>query len=304
MTSHSRFHLINSAKADFSAIYASPDPRDYFRVLGGLDYMIPHLAQPVFEQLVEARKRFTGRPVTVLDLGCSYGVNGALLKYPLRFDQLHERYAMPALRGLSPDALATLDRNYYGAWPTRADVRVVGLDVSGAAVRYAERCGAIDQGIVADLEKRDLSPDEAHLLATVDLVISTGCVGYVTARTFDRIMPQAAGRAAPWVASFVLRMFDYAGIAKSLAGYGLATEKFNGATFIQRRFRDGDEMRATVAALSQRGLTPRDKEADGVFHAELFVSRPAAEIAAASINDLLSIASGANRPRGRAAAMS
>src|SRR3546814_7151487 len=54
------FLEINRGKADFSAIYVQPDPRAYFRTLGALGYVIPHLARPVFDQLIEARQRARG----------------------------------------------------------------------------------------------------------------------------------------------------------------------------------------------------------------------------------------------------
>src|SRR3546814_7778219 len=78
MSATEDFSSINRSKADFSAIYVQPDPRAYFRTLGALGYVIPHLARPVFDQLIEARQRAKGGgPITVLDLGCSYGVNAA-----------------------------------------------------------------------------------------------------------------------------------------------------------------------------------------------------------------------------------
>ena len=51
-------HTINALsftklnRADFSQLYVQPDPRMCYRVLGGLDYTIPHLAHPVFMQLI------------------------------------------------------------------------------------------------------------------------------------------------------------------------------------------------------------------------------------------------------------
>ena len=47
-------------KADFDRIYIEPDPRLYFVTLGALDYVIPDVAGPVFEQLVRARKEALG----------------------------------------------------------------------------------------------------------------------------------------------------------------------------------------------------------------------------------------------------
>lgn len=299
--SHStdNFSDANRFKADFGAIYSEPDPRAYFHILGGLDYIIPHLAQPVIAQLVEARRRAKGGPITVLDLGCSYGVNGALLKYGLTFDALRERYTARAFHNRSGDELVAFDRSFFASWPARDDVRVIGLDSSRPAVEYAERAGAVDIGIAADLETEELSSEAARALSTVDLIVSTGCVGYVTAKTFDKLAVCSATGAAPWVAAFVLRMFDYAGIARTLRHQGLVTERFDGATFIQRRFRDRNEMDATLRELKARGIDPARKEADGLFHADLFVSRPRAEAEACPVHSMVSIASGANRTYGQ-----
>src|SRR5680860_853031 len=52
-------------KADFEHIYNRPDPRDYFRTLGKLDYEIPQRAQPVFQALLTAlRSRREGAGAT------------------------------------------------------------------------------------------------------------------------------------------------------------------------------------------------------------------------------------------------
>lgn len=85
------FSAINESKANFDHVYVENDPRQYFNYLGELDYIIPHLAQPIFEQLIRARAAAQDHPVTVLDLGCSYGVNGALMKYALTYDSLRDR---------------------------------------------------------------------------------------------------------------------------------------------------------------------------------------------------------------------
>ena len=42
------FTQLNQAKMDFSDLYDQRDPRNYFKYLGQLDYIIPHLAQPIF----------------------------------------------------------------------------------------------------------------------------------------------------------------------------------------------------------------------------------------------------------------
>jgi len=296
MSNAVRFAKINAEKHNFNDLYSQNDPRDYFKYLGQLDYIIPHVAQPIFDELIRARGVRQAKPVTVLDVGASYGINGALMKCGVQYEALRERYTAPALQNLSDDELLELDRAYYRSWPRRDNVRVIGLDVSENAIRYAEACGIIDQGIVADLEAEKPGPEVAAELANVDLIVSTGCVGYVTSKTFERICNLSRPGRAPWVASFVLRMFPYDHIAAALAQYGLVTEKFEGATFIQRRFADRAEMEATVATLERRGIDTRAREAGGLYHAELFISRPQEEIDRCPIQNLVSVVSGVDKP--------
>ncbi|MGE0340166.1 MAG: class I SAM-dependent methyltransferase [Xanthobacteraceae bacterium] len=299
MNSHSAtlaFAAINDGKANFDDIYTSPDPRRYFSVLGQLDYIIPHLAQPVFDQLIQARAEQQDEPVTVLDLGCSYGVNGALAKYAVSFDAIRERYTSPHLQRLNREQLIEHDRAFYRAWPENPGVRVTGLDVSENAVAYAQESGAIDLGYALDLEKHDPSPEQAAELAKADIIVSTGCVGYVTSKTFERLAKIARKGRPAWVVSFVLRMFPYRAIAQTLEDQGLVTERFEAATFVQRRFATLDEMDSTVRAVESMGLDPYGREADGFFHADLFVSRPQAEIDRAPLRDMVSVVSGANKP--------
>jgi SAM-dependent methyltransferase len=296
MTVESGFSDLNGIKSDFSEIYTDRDPREYFRVLGQLDYIVPHVAQPVFQQLIRARAETQSDPVTILDLGCSYGLNGALMKYALRYDALRERYTDPALKTLPPEALLALDRHFYQAWPKTPRVRVVGLDPSANAVRYGEAAGTMDIGMALDLESYDPSPEQAKILENVDLIVSTGCVGYVTSKTFKRLAKLARKGRPAWVASFVLRMFPYEEIEETLSTLGLQTEQFESATFVQRRFANYEEMDATIRAVEDRGLDPRGREADGLFHAELFISRPPEEIARLPIQKLVSVVSGANKP--------
>jgi len=289
------FAQINNGKTDFSELYTSKDPRNYFKYLGQLDYIIPHLAQPVFRQIIRHRQELQSEPVTVLDLGCSYAINGALMKYALDYEALRQRYTAPALQGLSSDEMLRLDSAALRAWPAEPGVRVIGLDVSENAVRYAEACGVLDHGLAIDLEARDPTPFEAELLADVDIIVSTGCIGYVTAKTFRRLAKVARRGRPAWVASFVLRMFPYDEIADTLSQQGLVTELYEGATFVQRRFANREEMEAAIRAVEGRGIDSDGRETDGLYHADLFVSRPPQEAARCPVQKLVNVVSGANK---------
>jgi SAM-dependent methyltransferase len=288
------FSRINQAKAIFDDIYIQEDPRSYFSVLGDLDYMIPDVAEPVVRQILAAKASATGTKPVVLDVGCSYGINAAVHRFPLTFSGLRHRYARREMKAISSEELMKLDRHFYSAWPDASLARFVGLDVSAPAIRYATGAGLLEQGIVADLENNSLSKDDARIINNVDVIMSTGCIGYVTEKTFDKLL-NATGK-TPWIISFVLRMFPFDSLAATLAERGLVTERLTGVTFVQRRFRDAEEFENSLATLGKLGIDPTGLETEGLFHADLILSRPEADARAMPLDDIVTVASGRGRP--------
>lgn len=289
---------INLSKANFDEIYAQQDPRAYFSVLGALDYMIPDIAEPIVRQLVAAKERICPRtePPTVLDIGCSYGINAALHRFPLTFNTLRNRYAARELAAVRPLELTRLDRNFYASWPQIGRARFIGLDVAEPAIEYARNVGLLDAGIAVNLEHRALRPREAETIRRANILLSTGCVGYVTEATYRRVID--ALDELPWVVSFVLRIFPYDQLAAALEPYGLVTERLPGATFVQRRFRDVEEFKRNLQILSDRGIDTVGFESEGRFQAELFISRPMADVRAAPLGEIVTVTSGRHRPVG------
>ena len=290
------FASLNASKANFDDIYLQDDPRGYFSVLGALDYIIPDVAAPIIRQILTARKRRYDSSPTVLDIGCSYGINAAVHRYPLSFRRLRRRYANADMAALSADDLARLDRNYYAGWPETGIARFIGLDVSAPAVRYGVSVGLLEEGIVANLESSAPAPRDIDRIRRADVILSTGCVGYVTERTFRTVL--GAMDRAPWVVSFVLRMFPYDVIAEEFARHGLVTERLAGATFVQRRFRDVQEFTQCLATLEKLGIETAGLESEGRFQAELFVSRPREDVQAAPLGEIVKVVSGRNRTVG------
>jgi SAM-dependent methyltransferase len=259
-----------TSKADFSGIYTAPDPRPYFAALAPLEYQVPAHAVPVVRAEIDAAGR-DARARTVLDLCCSYGTNSALLRTSIGLPALGARYTAAAVADLSADALAAADAAFFGAWSTRPDLRVLGLDASSPAVGYAVRAGLLDRGFAEDLESADPSAELAAALPTVGTVVCTGGVGYVGPRTFTRLLAHLPPDVRLVV--FVLRVFAYDEITAVLDEHGLVTHRLPG-TVRQRRFVDAAEQAAAVADVRARGLDPAGKESAGWFHAECHVSRP------------------------------
>jgi len=277
-------------KAQFDHIYDRPDPREYFRALGELDYEIPQRAQPVLQALLASLRQATpdsSEPQRVLDVCCSYGVNAALLRCEVTLAEMYERYASPAIDQLSSSELARADTAFYAERLRPAPVRVSGLDVAAHAVDYGRRVGLLEHGWAEDLEAGEPSAALHDELTRVDLIVTTGGVGYITERTFDRLLnPQRAG-AKPWVAALVLRMYPYDQIAAALARHGLRTEQLAGVTFPQRRFATDGERDAALREVGSRGLDATGRESTGRYHADLYLSRPEAEVEQLPLRELL-----------------
>jgi len=274
-----------SGKASFDLIYDLDDPREYFKTLGTLDYQIPQHGQRLFSALIEARRNGHSNgageaPLKVVDICCSYGINAALLKHETTLDDLYARYGSEELADLSSEELAEADGDFYGEHRRKMPPEVVGLDVAHNAVSYGLRSGLLDAGFAENLEEDE--PTEALRRAVwgADLLTVTGGVGYVSGRTFERlldcIMEGPEGR-VPWVAVFALRWVSYEEISEVLSRYGLVTEKLAGQTFLQRLFIDDAEREYVLEELTKMGLNPTGKEDAGWYHANFYLSRPAQE---------------------------
>ena len=287
MSGDTAFEVINKAKANMDHIYDQPDPRAYFRELRKLDYTIPGLAKPIFQKLICHLRQRPMDTVHVLDLGCSYGVNAALLKYDLSMSELYEHWGNKALIEATSEEVVAHDQHLFGNLDESGDIEVIGLDLAESAIAFAEETGLLDEGLVVNLETDTLPESANECLATVDLVMSTGCVGYVTEKSFDRLLPAVTQGQAPWMANFVLRLFPFDAIEETLSDWGYVTEKLEGRTFVQRQFISADEQEQVLEQLCERGIDPTGQEAEGNLLAQFYLSRPANELAGTPIAHFL-----------------
>jgi carnitine O-acetyltransferase len=158
------------------------------------------------------------------------------------------------------------------------------MDAAPRAVGYGKDAGLLDRTIAADLETSRLGDDDRAGLAGTDLVISTGCVGYVSEKTLCQIADASEGRA--WMAHFVLRMFPYDKVRAALAERGYVTAR-GSHTYRQRRFASAEEKAEVMNRLVALGIDPSGRESEGWLHADLYVSRPVEDSRKLSCRDLL-----------------
>jgi hypothetical protein len=276
------------ARTGFDHVYDEPDPRAFFRALGAFEYQTPHHAQGVFRRLVAAvgSSGAVERPVTVLDLCCSYGINAALLNHDLTLAELYARYTGPDTAALSTAELIASDRAFYAARrrPQTEVAHVIGLDPAGHAIAYARAVGLLDDGFAENLETTAPSPALLHAARHLRLITVTGGASFLSPRTFRHLLDNT--RHPVWVAAFVLRTGSYHPIADELATWGLVTEISTG-TFPQRRFTSPAEQQYALDAVTATGHDPHEKETHGSFHTTLHLSRPTNDTTAFPLTLLL-----------------
>ncbi len=270
------FDLDDTGKINLGEIYDQPDPRAYYQTLVNLDYQIPSVAAPVIRKVIDARRHARQhQKATLLDVGCSYGVNSAILRHRIALTDLFRLYSRAVTKSLSRSDLVARDQKLFSEMRADKNLTTIGLDVAGEAVSYAEEVGIIDTGLATNLETRRPTVNEEEILAPVDIIISTGAIGYVGTPTFSRILDCA--RTAPWFALFALRMFPVDEIAAMLKTRGYSVYRLLGRTFLQRRFAGKDEAREVLGRLETLAIDPTDYEAEGWYHAEFYFAWQADE---------------------------
>jgi hypothetical protein len=274
-----------SGKTNFEIIYDLEDPREYFNTLGSFDYCIPQHGQRVFSELIKARRAEEStngsaeERTKVVDVCCSYGVIAALLKHEIVIDDLYARYRSEELAGLSSEELARADAAFYGERMKEGAPEVVGVDVARNAVSYGLRSGVLDAGFAENLEEDEPTENLRRAVSGADLLTITGGVGYISERTFERLLDCIAeedGR-LPWIAVFALRWVSYDDISEVLSSFGLVTEKLAGHTFTQRRFTGAEEREYVLEELAEMDVDTTGREDTGWYHANFYLSRPIEE---------------------------
>jgi carnitine O-acetyltransferase len=279
--------LDETGKVVLDNIYNEPDPRAYFSTLRELDYKIPQLAKPKFQSVLQAYRQVKGTIDTkIIDLGCSYGVNAALLKCDMEMGDLYGLYDEDTRDEMDRSSLIARDRKIFCEASRDDHLEIVGVDIAPQAAAYAEEVAIMDDTVVADLEHGALSTKHREALSDADLVISTGCIGYITERTIGKVL-DANEASPPWMAHFVLRMFPFEPIQQALSERGYVTARGQG-TYRQRRFASDDEREQVLDRLVDMGIDSSGYEADGWYYADFFLSRPVDDTDLLSSRELIS----------------
>jgi len=267
----------NEAKATFDEVYHAQTPHAYFEEMRRHGYQIGEQARPYCLAAVELlqERNADAWQVQMLDLGCSYGLGSAFLKYGCSFEEIVAFFHSRAPRDRAACASAT--RAWLNVMPP-LDMRVVGLDASQEAIAFGLDAGLLDGGLGRDLEAQgaELREEEAAWVRGCNLLVSTGAIGYVTERTLGHVLPllgaDRPARFGPFAVLTILRMFDTRPISAAFEAAGWRLQRVPGVRLPQRAFADETEQREVLSILEQKGCDARGWESAGVLYADLYAA--------------------------------
>jgi len=273
---HRNYDEQNSVKTSFDAAYTALTPHQYLHNMTAVDYRMADYMHPFLTAVVDASVPLPPQsPVRVLDLGCSYGVSGALLKTDCSYQELAQFFQHETSSEYS--SCVAESKRWLESHVARENVEVIGFDSSAEAIRFATASRMIDEGITRNLEENEseLTKDERILIRQCDVLLSTGVIGYVTEKTVNLILDElghdARGLLGAVAIISVLELFDPEPIAQSFAEHGYRFGQLP-IRIPQRRFSDEEERKGLLETLRDRGKPTAIQESEDQMFASLYVA--------------------------------
>ena len=263
-------------KKDLTDIYTQDSPHEYLKEMDRLEYSISDSTKSLYNSIIEQLEETLSRPINVLDLGSSYGINSSLMKYNLTMSELNDFF----LNGSEPTKKET--KQFYEECTSNDNMNFYQIDISEEALKFSEEMNLCERGINVDLEAEKLNFLEP--LPKMDVVIATGCIGYIGYKAFLNLLRVIKNRQsnsieseteciAPIFAFSVLRMFDMEDIEEVFEMYGYAIVKSDIKPIRQRNFSDPKEKAQTVSLLHDMKINTEKYEDDGNFYADFYIAK-------------------------------
>jgi len=263
-------------KKDFTDIYTQDSPYRYLKEMDRLEYSISDSTKPLYNSVIGQLEEELSRPINVLDLGSSYGINSSLIKYNLTMSELNNFF----LNETEPTKKET--RQFYEECTSNDNINFYQIDISEEAIKFSEEMNLCERGINVDLEAEKLNLLES--LPKIDVVIATGCVGYIGHRAFSNLLKVIKNRQSnsiesekeyidPIFAFSVLRMFDMEGIEEVFETNDYSIVKSDIKPIRQRNFSDSKEKIQAISLLHGMGIDTKKYEDDGNFYADFYIAK-------------------------------
>ncbi|MFQ5476242.1 MAG: hypothetical protein ACE5DT_04340 [Nitrosopumilus sp.] len=263
-----------AVKKDFTNIYTQKFPNAYLREMKRLDYRIPEKTKPLYLSIAKQLYNKLQKKINILDIGSSYGINSALMKYDLVLSDLDDFF-------LKQEPSIKQSKQFFDNLSSDETLDFYQIDISEPALKFSENTGLCKKGICVNLESGNLPIKE---IPRSDMIIATGCIGYIGYKAFSNLFELIKKQQSestldvstegPIFAFSVLRIFDMEKIEKTFDHYGYSLVKSDLQPIRQRKFSDLEEKHKTISLLHGKGIDTKWFEDDGHFYADFYIASP------------------------------
>ena len=261
-------------KKDFTNIYIQKSPNAYLKEMKRLDYRIPNETKPLYLSIAKQLYTKLKKKINNIDIGSSYGINSALMKYNLTMSDLDDFF-------LEQEPSIEQSKQFFENLSSDDTLDFYQIDISQPALKFSENTGLCKKGICVNLESGNLPIQD---LPQADMIIATGCIGYIGYKAFSNLFElikkqqsesnlESSEKGTVFAFS-VLRIFDMEKIQKVFDHYGYSLVKSDIKPIRQRRFSDSEEKYKTISLLHGKGIDTKWLEDDGHFYADFYIASP------------------------------
>lgn len=256
-----------SAKQEFTDVYTQPDPSGYLGAMRKLDYRIAPNTSPLYKIIAEHLKAAGKNPVRILDVGSSYGIHSALMRYQIPLDSL-TNFFDPRFNRSQGDV-----EKFISSFPPVEDLEFSQIDLSGPANQFSVRYSLARRAHSVNLEEEGmvLASKLAASVGEGDLVISSGGVGYFGHKSFEALLSAAPHR--PVFSFSVIRSFSMNKVHQVFKNHGYDLMRANFLIY-QRRFSNSSERNQMISLVKRNGFKTAGLEEEGVLLARFYVAVP------------------------------
>ena len=263
-------------KKDFTDIYTQDSPYEYLKEMERLEYDISDSTKPLYNSIIDQLEDTLSRPINVLDLGSSYGINASLMKYNLTMSELNDFFLN------EPEPTKKETKQFYEECTNKDNINFYQIDISEEALKFSEEMDLCERGMNVDLEDEKLNL--LGSLPKMDVIIATGCIGYIGYKAFSNLLKVIKNRESNYIKSkkeyvspifafSVLRMFDMNDIEKVFEMYNYSIVKSDIKPIRQRSFSDSKEKAQTISLLHDMEINTKKYEDDGNFYADFYIAK-------------------------------
>jgi len=170
---------LSSTKHSFVDVYNLASPDQYAKAMKEVSYRNPDFFDCEIPLINNFIKLHVSRyPPVFLDVCGGYGLNALCLK-----ECVTESNKLDSL--VAKDTVAISHNNVFGL---PQGIKVIGLDIAENALHFGQKLNLYDQVICQNLELENLNKDNEKKVAQTDIVISTGSLSYITAKSIREIL--------------------------------------------------------------------------------------------------------------------